>query len=453
MPEGQIAVPQQVDFRNSISEISATALFGYFDYTLVPSSADRSDLLILYGDNGSGKTTILELIFHLLSPSASKGHRGAIARVPFRSFQLVLADGTTFTASRNGDQLVGPYDLSISRTDQTIIDCHFDPESEPQFSPSGTGTEFLRALARLNLELHFLSADRRMTTDRPRYPIYRRSGPSDTRDTLARSSRRNATSNAINPASALKSAQDWIRQQVVRGTNLGAENTNSIYAEIIKRVAQTDTGTPSPDPRKIDDIKRALQILSERTEAFAIYGFTPSFAADELITAIHLAGPAKHQLVESILEPFLNSMRARLDALAKLQRITATFVNYLGSFFKNKSVSFDVAEGFTIKSSTQQPLQPSWLSSGEQQLLVLFCNTLIARETPSVFIIDEPELSLNFKWQRQLIDALLEIVSGASVQIVLATHSLEIISQHRNTVLTLRSSGEFDGEQSGAKDS
>jgi len=61
----------------AISRISVTRLFGQFDYILssepTTPSLSHANILILYGDNGSGKTTILKLLFHLLSPSNNRG--------------------------------------------------------------------------------------------------------------------------------------------------------------------------------------------------------------------------------------------------------------------------------------------------------------------------------------------------------------------------------------------
>lgn len=59
----------------------------------------------------------------------------------------------------------------------------------------------------------------------------------------------------------------------------------------------------------------------------------------------------------------------------------------------------------------------------------------------SVLIIDEPELSLNIKWQRLLLSALLDIVSGGGVQFVFATHSIDLIGEHLNHMLKLEQLG------------
>ena len=72
----------------SISRITVEKLFGQFTYEL-PSRedpADRSNLFILYGDNGSGKTTILNLLFHLLSSEEHQGHKTFVLRVWFKRF-------------------------------------------------------------------------------------------------------------------------------------------------------------------------------------------------------------------------------------------------------------------------------------------------------------------------------------------------------------------------------
>ncbi|KHD09288.1 hypothetical protein PN36_34135 [Candidatus Thiomargarita nelsonii] len=89
------------------------------------------------------------------------------------------------------------------------------------------------------------------------------------------------------------------------------------------------------------------------------------------------------------------------------------------------------------------------LSSGEKQLLLLFCNTLIARDKATIFIIDEPEISLNIKWQRQLIRTLLNFTKDSQVQFLFATHSIELLSQYRSNVVKL--SNIVDGENNGRR--
>jgi ABC-type glutathione transport system ATPase component len=53
-------------------------------------------------------------------------------------------------------------------------------------------------------------------------------------------------------------------------------------------------------------------------------------------------------------------------------------------------------------------------------------------------MIDEPEISLNIKWQRQLVQSLLEITNDASIQFILASHSIELLAQHRDCVVNLK---------------
>jgi ABC-type sulfate/molybdate transport systems ATPase subunit len=56
----------------------------------------------------------------------------------------------------------------------------------------------------------------------------------------------------------------------------------------------------------------------------------------------------------------------------------------------------------------------------------------------SVLLIDEPELSLNIKWQRKLIQALRDIVPQKKVQFVFVTHSIEFLSEYVDNVVKPR---------------
>lgn len=111
----------------------------------------------------------------------------------------------------------------------------------------------------------------------------------------------------------------------------------------------------------------------------------------------------------------------------------------MNGFLNDKQLSFKVSTGFNIHNRVNTRLEPSMLSSGEQQLLLLFCYVLSARDKPSIFMIDEPEISLNVKWQRKLLQSLLEVTEGSSVQFIFASHSMELLAQHTERVVKLRS--------------
>lgn len=69
------------------------------------------------------------------------------------------------------------------------------------------------------------------------------------------------------------------------------------------------------------------------------------------------------------------------------------------------------------------------LSSGEIQLLVIIIHLVFCEHEneQSVFVIDEPELSLHLSWQEKFVDAITKASPGT--QFILATHSPAIISK------------------------
>lgn len=159
--------------------------------------------------------------------------------------------------------------------------------------------------------------------------------------------------------------------------------------------------------------------------------------AKELISTLRDARPDTLPIIHSVLHPYVHGIQARLDALQSIRDSVATFVDNINNFYTNKQVQFHLQRGLIILTPTNERLSTSMLSSGEKQLLLLFCNILSVQDRASIFIIDEPEISLNVKWQRNLVQALLDCVKGSSVQFLLATHSLELLARHRQNVVKL----------------
>ena len=110
----------------------------------------------------------------------------------------------------------------------------------------------------------------------------------------------------------------------------------------------------------------------------------------------------------------------------------------INDYFKNKTISYNLANGFNLTSKElREPVDLDNLSSGERQLLLLFCNVITASDDASVFIIDEPEISLNVKWQRNLIQTLLDFSNNKNVQFIFATHSIELLASHQDSMSKL----------------
>lgn len=76
------------------------------------------------------------------------------------------------------------------------------------------------------------------------------------------------------------------------------------------------------------------------------------------------------------------------------------------------------------------------LSSGEKQLLILLTQTLLQENKKFVFIADEPELSLHIDWQHKIIGAIRELNPNA--QIIVATHSPEIAGLWQKNITNLQ---------------
>ena len=70
-------------------------------------------------------------------------------------------------------------------------------------------------------------------------------------------------------------------------------------------------------------------------------------------------------------------------------------------------------------------LQPYQLSAGEKQMLAILLTVLVEDSQSYVLFMDEPEISLHFEWQKQLISLVLKL--NPNIQIIMTTHSPAVV--------------------------
>ena len=116
------------------------------------------------------------------------------------------------------------------------------------------------------------------------------------------------------------------------------------------------------------------------------------------------------------------------DATEQAQSISQgknLFQNIIDNLFKETGKSIIRSENEIRFTQLGEVLSPYQLSSGEKQMLVILLTVLVEDCKPYVLFMDEPEVSLHFEWQKQLIDLILQL--NPNVQLILATHSPAVI--------------------------
>lgn len=451
-----------VAFPRSVVYINVKQLFGRYTYNLQLKDKDthlEDSLLILYGDNGSGKTTILKLLFHLLSPRQNRGHRTVLEQIPFAEFSVSLADGTYIVASREPGKLTGEFSIQLSRDKNvTTVNYKFDQNGKLR----GEDDVFLQSLSKLQINIFLLGDDRVLSSDtfeeddsdmiipynvKMEMQKARRLLVKDMEQVLYRPLSI-INSNSIHRDIALRTsmqrAEEWIREQTLKGSNAGAANVHNLYEDILARIINSGEAAIEEGKELPDDLIEALKVQEKRSAEFSGFGLMSRLSNQKIIDTLKNAPENTHSIILDVLKPYLDSVNARMEALQDTQDLLTLFVETINHiFFRDKRIRLHVREGISIMTESGMEIMPEMLSSGEKQLLLLFCNTLTAREQATIFIIDEPEISLNIKWQRQLIRTLLDLTKGSQVQFMLATHSLELLAQYSRNVIKLENQTEL----------
>ena len=448
-------------------------IYSYSDCKVNPLTLDT---VIIYGDNGSGKTTILNLIFHLLSSAEAKGHLTAISKVPFKSVSVELSDGTTISAERrwNGDstpinfsiknkKIIASYTFIPTAYKDRILQEHLEKElwrtsrinrtnrtikiNENQIkffiekdfivnNNKGSHEEYISALKSLNLTCYLITTDRLVKCDEienQKASAYTFKFESNNDKNIVSEARSLILQDAINKASS------YTNRKIIESSKDGSQNTNEIFIQLISKIAETLPQKNKSKSNNIDefDPELALNNIKSENDKFFKKGLLPEINSEDLISLYKNSKEDQRTVLLKLISSYIDTIRARHNTLEPITKTIEIFLRSLNKLFNHKELSFSPSAGFTIKGFKKELLVPSQLSSGEQQLLLMFCYLLASNEHNAIFMIDEPEISLNVKWQRMLIDAMRDISKHSNKQLIVATHSIELLTQYIDSVVQL----------------
>lgn len=426
-----------------IKEVEVRGLFGYADYSFsrLAQKPNFADFLILHGDNGTGKTTLLWMITALLSCRSRDRSKSYLTNVRFTFFEVTLSTNVRFQASRTAE--IGDYVFKlIAKDNKVLYEFHFKSIKDPKYSKSKSIVEltpaqveeydeYLNAIKNIGVNITLITHSRKILR------TFDELGQSEVFMDYDGTEHQNFFDEEVKDHTKLKEAkkevEKWLETETRKASDLGMYNSNKIYINLLKSLTNRDEIISSIN----EDVLNTMMI---RNTFLSSYGLMPNLDFKQFIDELAKLNDQKKDEGYRIFEYYLSTIIKKQEALLKTGELIKSFLNAVNGFLRDKKMYYQVDKGFFIPArNSNGNLSLELLSSGEIQLLLILFNALRANvdEIGDIIIIDEPEISLNIVWQRNLIKTLKSISDHSPIQFILATHSMEIIGQNLDNLIDL----------------
>ena len=143
-------------------------------------------------------------------------------------------------------------------------------------------------------------------------------------------------------------------------------------------------------------------------------------------------------LTRGVLAEYVEDSEKKLRVYERVLEKIELFTDIINGRFQFKKFSFDRRAGFIFTDVLGRAITPDLLSSGEQHEIVLIYDLLFKTQENSLILIDEPEISLHIAWQKRFLDDLRRIIQLTPLDIVLSTHSPQLIGSNLDLTVPLK---------------
>lgn len=383
-------------------KIKSVTIHGLFGRKNVSRYYFRPDLNIITGKNGSGKTTVMKLIWYIISGQIVR----ALVEVDFSRVMVETTDYQIFVfrTGHNTCRITWVKDEKEIKYSDGGFDEDGDfhnAEDEPDRMMQNLGTSIFFPTFR-RIEGGFTSSDqqrRGVFNDRVK------AATSELEDAL------NALSNKLS------------------STNhrfVSALSTSDIEKLLLKQY--TDAS---------EDANRIQQDTSSK-----IIEQIKEFKNDKYQSAT--SSTSDQSIIPIAAETALDNIRSMIEDMDRQRDLALSQYDAIRELVLRIFAHSGIKVGRLSIGDTAASVSSNSLSAGEKQMLSFLCYNAFYRN--SVIFIDEPELSLHTDWQRQLFPTLFS--QKKDNQFIIATHSPFIYSRYPEHEISLHMDrGNNEGEE------
>ncbi|XZN60506.1 AAA family ATPase [Clostridium perfringens] len=421
-----------------IETLKIEGLYGEYSYYI----KFNNDVTLIYGSNGCGKTTVLDIITNIITGEVYK-----LFNYNFKRIQLQYC----YDYKNKSEEIV------IEKYDRDLISMTFMEENIKIERRNNEKEEYFYEYPILRKINHifnyvYLPLNRVKGLNNRRSLKHRYISDFDERVVRTRISL---------GESSMDYVEELIRTRFFQINSEIANISDEFRNNLLKSLLDIDIENRVENIRKreenllnIQDIKQTknayIKILKDINEVNDELEAKYNKFFDDFIYEVnnddYTSEDSKLLKFNEVIKikDIVSMAKKMEDRKARLRQPIEVFLNTINEFIsianedkKEIIINKDGRIYFTVRGKNNQHINIKYLSSGEKQLITFFANLIFGVNSQnSIFVVDEPELSLHLAWQKMFIPKTMEI--NRNIQLIFATHSPEIIGRYRDKMFKLR---------------
>ena len=392
------------------------------------------DINFLIGPNGSGKTTIINLVVAALSADVN-----VLLEIPFSSITVKLRDVDSskkpeVTVKKTGEypeiRIVYTIKKTASEKGRTLTIENIDGIARYR-SASGRRRRHIGMTPPIYAVRTELTDLLRLTwLSIHRAKAFRDIEEQEAYDSTVDAKLRDLSNEFLRFFSSLsqmaRTEMEFFQKNVF--LSLFLEEPKEVLANAMPK---TDTAA---EQTALINIGKELSITPNPFRSLVNKHFArlnaahQKFESNKMVSAEDFVTLITNLRVHSVVQEWSKRTERQDEIFAPRKR----FLDILHNLMPGKRFDVNEDSELTVTIKNNRSLHMNQLSSGEKQMVIILGEALLQRLQPVIYVADEPELSLHIEWQQMLINNIREINPNA--QILFATHSPDIVSHFGNHV-------------------
>lgn len=392
--------------------------------------------LIIVGDNGFGKTSVLNIVYSILS-----GDMKHLNNVNFSAVELLYTDSSTGEATtiklsrlelkvyeniinKNSHKKSVSFSSKSSKINhryinKMFIDIFDNDDEESVFGLDGIKSLFNESESKISfsdiikkyekIENKINLAKEKLNFQTVFLPTYRRIEQNSEYFGLNEVEDSNINFGMNDVKAAIKKITDEIIQSSINWVS-------KVNGDIINEIINIEKSTISFDKSNEKQIKKTLNRIDEKhlnkASKNKIFELIESGEIDENETLVY----------------FLNNMLKLYKEQNKNDNKLKDFSKICNKYLKNKTIKYDEIKVSlkVVKTTNNEEVDFSLLSSGEKQIISIFARLVLTNDKNIAVIFDEPEISISIKWQKMILEDIFDLENCGFL--IASTHSPFIFS-------------------------